>query len=65
MDVVDGDGNPDLVVVNREDRVVRWNRRLEELYGSAAPLTLGASERGGLAVSIRCPFRPSGAPEAA
>jgi hypothetical protein len=25
--------NDGLVVVNRDDRVVRWNRRLEELYG--------------------------------
>src|SRR5262249_62059006 len=25
--------NDGLVVVNREDRVVRWNRRLEEVYG--------------------------------
>ncbi|CAN5736587.1 hypothetical protein BH24ACI5_BH24ACI5_08650 [soil metagenome] len=25
--------NDGLVVLNREDRVVRWNRRLEELYG--------------------------------
>ena len=25
--------NDGLAVVNRDDRVVRWNRRLEELYG--------------------------------
>ena len=25
--------NDGLAVVNRDDRIVRWNRRLEELYG--------------------------------
>ncbi len=38
-------------------------QRLEELYGSRAELTLDASARGGLAVSIRLPYRL--APEAA
>ncbi len=32
-------------------------QRLEELYGKNAELTLGASARGGLAVSLRLPFR--------
>jgi two-component system, LytTR family, sensor kinase len=32
-------------------------QRLEELYGSRAELTLGESVRGGLAVSLRLPFR--------
>ena len=39
-------------------------QRLEELYGAHAELTLGASARGGLAVSLRLPYR-AGAPEAA
>jgi len=38
-------------------------QRLEELYGQGAELTLDASARGGLAVSIRLPYRR--APEAA
>ena len=38
-------------------------QRLEELYGPGAELTLDASARGGLAVSIRLPYRR--APEAA
>ena len=38
-------------------------QRLEELYGPRAELTLDASARGGLAVSIRLPYRR--APEAA
>ena len=28
--------NDGLAVVNRDDRIVRWNRRLEELYGDPA-----------------------------
>ena len=39
-------------------------QRLAELYGKNAELTLGASARGGLAVSLRLPFR-DGASEAA
>jgi two-component system LytT family sensor kinase len=38
-------------------------QRLEELYGTRAELTLDASARGGLALSIRLPYRR--APEAA
>ena len=39
-------------------------QRLEELYGAGAELTLGTSDRGGLAVSLRLPWRES-APEPA
>jgi hypothetical protein len=39
-------------------------QRLEELYGERAELTLGRSARGGLAVSLRLPYR-EGEPEAA
>lgn len=43
--------------------IANARQRLEELYGAKAELTLDASAQGGLAVSIRLPYRA--APEAA
>jgi len=53
----ESNGRPGLGLANTR-------QRLAELYGKNAGLTLGASARGGLAVSLRLPFR-DGASEAA
>ncbi len=59
----DGPGPSGLGDGGREDParpglgLANTRQRLEELYGSRAELTLGESVRGGLAVSLRLPFR--------
>ena len=55
--------NDGLAVVNREDRVIRWNRRLEELYGlrheDAVDRPLGEIFEAGFLETLRATRRES------
>ena len=66
--------NDGLAVVNRDDRVVRWNRRLEELYGLRHEEAVGRPPRrdpgrrvlrGAAQRAARVPGRRGGLPRAA
>jgi LytS/YehU family sensor histidine kinase len=55
----DGPGLADFDVMEKGVGLSNTFSRLAELYGSRAQIRLARSERGGLAVLIRLPFRPA------